>query len=397
MSLYDYLTKYYSGPFNQTDLATDFMDKFGVDVRFEKNLVLFKYNMLAAKFSLPITHECRGHIWRQKADGWVRVCNPPDKFFNSTEGYCPIVDERDFTPLVKQLQLFSKEDGSLIDVWYDDELGDWRASTSGSITPFKVGDYDVTFDKLFWSIFDPKNEKKAILSQIGKEYTFCFELCSVENRIVTKYATNRVYLLVIRHNKYGTYMLPSVYNEMLEVELPKSYFLWELGIETKEQLVRWVEDNTKDDADVQFKEGYVVYRNGTPIAKIKTLNYLARHKMSGGDLGATRNNIIEVFFAGSLDDFYDALVDSMKKFADQLKEKALALNKQANESVRALKGMTFETQKDYALWVFANIDKRFAAFFFANKEQLLSGSIDSDAFMHWLKINQNKFEKYWKE
>lgn len=394
MSLHDYLTKYYPATFAQEDMVKDFMESFGVEVRFEKNLVLFKYNMICAKFTLPITHECRGHIWRISNGTWKRVCNPPNKFFNLSEGFCPIFDKKTFEENVNQLELRTKEDGSLIDVWYDEELGDWRASTSGSITPFKVGDYDITFDKLFWQLLG--ESKKEVLTQIGKEYTFCFELCAVQNRIVTKYATDRVVLLLIRHTEHGTYLVPSEYNAMLGVALPKSHFLYEYGIKDQETLVRWIEDNTQDCEDAQWKEGYVVYRSGVPLAKVKTMNYLARHKFSGGDIGATRNNIIEVFFAGSLDDYYASLVDSMKVFADALKEKVITLNQKVNVFIQDLKGREFPTQKDYALWVLGNVDKQFSAFFFANKESLMKGEIDADAFIHWLKVNQGKFDAYWK-
>jgi hypothetical protein len=394
MSLQDYLTKYYSVPYVKEEFAAHFLEKFGVDVRFEDDLVLFKYNMLAAKFTFPLVHECRGHIWRNANGVWNRVCNPPAKFFNLSEGNCPLFNKSEFEQNASQLQLFSKEDGSLIDVWWDSVKNDWRASTSGSITPFKVGDYDITFDKLFWGIFG--EEKKSILTEIGKDYTFCFELCAVQNRIVTRYASDRVYLLLIRHNQYGTYLVADSYADQLGVARPKSHFLYELGINSAEDLVKWVETNAVDDSDIQYKEGWVVYRSGVPLAKVKTMKYLSLHKIGGGDVGCTRNNIIECYFGGSLDDIYGFLVDSMKLFADQLKEKTIVLNQKVNASIRELKTKEFATQKDYALWVLANVDKQFSSFFFANKEKLMKGEVDPDAFGLWLKINSAKFDGYWK-
>jgi T4 RnlA family RNA ligase len=395
MPLQDYLTKYYTEPLNKEEFSAHFLDKFGVDVRYENDLVLFKYNMLCAKWSFELVHECRGHIWRHNSDGsWVRVCNPPSKFFNLMEGNCPLFNKEDFNNNVPQLQLISKEDGSLLTVWWDSTLNDWRASTSGSITPFKVGDYDITFSELFWKLLG--EDKKSILTSIGKQFTFCFELCSAKNRIVSQYSTDRIYLLLVRHNEYGTYLVPSLYHEQLGVYLPRSFFLYELEIKTQEDLVRWVEDNTTDDADCKYKEGYVGYISGKPIFKAKCQNYLSRHKFSGGDVGATRNNIIEVFFSGCLDDYYDALVDSMKLFADKLKEKAIILNQKVNAMISEMKGKSFPTQKDYALYVLANVDKTFSSFFFANKEKILSGEITNDDFVHWLKVNQSKFESHWK-
>ena len=395
-ALLDYLNDNFSKTYTNEEFSAHFLDTFGVDVRYENDLVMFKYNMIAAKWIQPITHECRGHIYRRLENGsWERVCNTPSKFFNLGEGNCPLFPSEDFEQNASGLQIISKEDGSLISVWYDASRNDWRASTSGSITPFIVGDYkDITFDGLFWKLFG--EDKKALLDSIGRDYTVCFELCCAENRIVTKYSTNRVYLLLIRHNESGNYLDTSLYYEKLGVYLPKSHSLKSLGITTKEELVKWVEDNTPNTEEITYPEGWVVYKSGIPTAKIKKIDYLARHKFSGGDVGATRNNIIEVFFSSCLDDYYDSLVDSMKEFADKLKEKAIILNQKVNAMIAEMKSKSFPTQKDYALYVLANVDKTFSSFFFANKEKILSGEITNDDFIHWLKVNQSKFETYWK-
>jgi T4 RnlA family RNA ligase len=392
--LCDYLNANFSTGYTNEDLANTFLTKFGVDVRFSGNKLLAKYNMLEANFLEPVTRECRGHIVKNVNGVWKTICNPFDKFHNLHEGHCPIFDKSIFEAEASKLSAVIKADGSLINAYWDVDENDWKVSTSGSITPGPVSDYPITFDALFWQIFGV--EKKAALSSIGKEYTVIFELCSVMNRIVSRYKNDRVYLLAIRHNETGEYLDAKKYEDILGVKMPGSVSLASLGIKTQEELVKWVEDTTQDDEDVQYKEGYVIYREGIPIAKVKAKRYLSLHHIGGGDVGCTRNNIIECFFAGSIDDIYGFLVDSMKVFADTLREKVVVLNQKVNVSIHELKGKTFSSQKEFALWVLGNVDKQFSAFFFANKEKLMKGELEPDAFTHWLKLSYKRFEDYWK-
>lgn len=392
--LCNYLNVNFSTGYTNEQLADTFLNKFGVNVRFLGNKLLVKYNMLEANFTEVITSSCRGHIVKNVNGCWKTICNPFDKFHNLSEGHCPIFDKSVFEAEVQKLTAIIKADGSLINVYWDEDVNDWKVSTSGSIEPGKVGDYPITFDVLFWQIFG--ESKKSILSNIGKEYTYIFELCSVMNRIVTRYKNDRVYLLAIRHNESGDYLEAGKYSTMLGVQMPLTTSLSSLGIKTQDELVKWVEDTTADDEEIQYKEGYVIYRDGVPICKVKCARYRSLHSIGGGDVGCTRNNVIECFFANSIDDIYGFLLDSMKEFADKLREKVIVLNHQVNSSIRALNGMKFENQKEYALWVLKNVDKQFSSFFFANKDKLMSGEIDADAFVFWLKLNYKKFEDYWK-
>jgi hypothetical protein len=379
---------------NPVDVYSHFLDKFGVNVKLEDGLFLFKYDMLAAKFAFPLVKNCRGHIYRY-VHGWKCVANPPDKFFNDHEGFCPIFNNVDFEPIVNQLCAVRKEDGSLITVYFDEVLNDWRCSTTGCVNPLKIQDYNLTFSELFWKIFG--EDKKAILSSIGKEYTFCFEMCSYMNRIITKYNSERVYLLLIRHKEYGTYVPVEPYLEMLDVKTPEKHFLYTYGIKNKDDLHKWVESNCNDDDDSSYKEGFVIYHNHTPIAKCKSSKYLTYLSFGGGDVGHTRNAIIDSYFQGTLDDYSHILNEHMKAFADSLKEKASVMYSNFEKSLKKVKGKSFETQKDYALFVQENVSKEFSSFFFKMKSEICSGTIDKEDFNNWIKGNYKKFEDYWKK
>lgn len=211
MDLPEYLNTYFSngeqGLFEDkpVDLVTHFLEKFGVDVKKESNLYLLKYNMLIVKWSCPITHECRGIILRYDKK-WEIVSRPWGKFWNLGEGMSPLTDDRIFEKHVDEFQLRSKEDGTGIQVWFDEAMGQWRASTFGTITPQPVDGFSsVTFADLFWQTFG--EDAKAKLNEYGnKDYTYIFELCCYQNRIVTKYPDNRIYLLGIRHKISGVYL-----------------------------------------------------------------------------------------------------------------------------------------------------------------------------------------------
>ena len=372
-----------------TNIVDHFLTTFGVNVKQEGNLFLFKYDMILAKFSYELVHECRGHIWRHSNFIWERVCNTPNKFFNLSEGNCKIFNNDEFNSIVDELCAVRKEDGTLSSIWWDSEKNDWRCSTQGCITPFKIQDYEETFSDLFWFLFG--EDKKQILSEIGKEYTFCFEICTNKNRIVTKYSTDRIYLLLIRHVNTGVYIPVDSYAEMLNVKIPDKSFLYEHCIKTKEDLNKWVESSCNDDNDCMYKEGYVLYHNLIPVAKCKTEKYRILHKTSSGDIGATRNNLIELFFAGGCDDIYETLVDSMKLFVDRMRNWYMEQTAKMLNDCKILSSKSYFSQKEYALEVL-KLNKTFSSFYFNNKEVIINKTVTLDDINVWMKLHYQRFD-----
>lgn len=402
MSLHDYLSKYFaSGPANgefegqPVELVAHMLDKFGVHVRVEGNLFQFKYDQLLAKHSFPITRECRGHIWRFKNSVWKRVSAPPDKFFNQHEGYCPIFNDVDFIQKLPALAAYRKEDGTAIQVWFDEEVNDWRASTLGTITPWNVGDYPIKFDALFWQTLGKENAL-AFQNNANKDYTYLFELCAIENRIVTKYKNNRVYLLTVRHNQYGTYEPAQVMAEHLLIDTPDMFLISSEGIKNLEDLRKWVESNCADSSEAEYREGFVIYDGLVPIAKLKTARYLTLHSVGGGDLGHTRNAVIDAFFTGALDDIWGVIHPTMQEFAESLKEKVIQMTKDVLSAIETLDSSQIATQKDYALWVQSLKYKQFSSFFFQNKEEVMKKENIPELFSWWIKNNYKKYESTWK-
>lgn len=398
MSLLNYLNKYFpNGSIGEyegksVDIKSHFLDKFGVNVKVEDDLYLFKYDQLLVKFTIPLTKECRGHIYQFNGK-WNLVCNAMDKFWNYNEGFCPIFNESDFNTYINQIELKSKEDGSLIHLYYVN--GDWKVSTSGTITPLPVMDSNLTFTDLFWNTLG--QNKETFTSQLDKNYTYIFELCSRINQIVSLYSTDRVYLLNIRHTQYGTYLPIEDIAKSLNLLTPKSIFLYQLNISKLSDLIDWVESNCKDDSDCKNKEGYVGYINGIPSFKIKNNRYKFLHSFKGNNEKETRNNIIDAFFSGSLDDVYNELHESSKIFADSLQHKVNSLVKQTNEVVTTMTSLTFNTQKEYALFVMAHAPKLLTSFFFSNKESILKNNNVTELLTKFLKEKYKSYLDYWKE
>lgn len=400
MSLLTYLNKYFTagstGVFQDepVSIVPHFFDNFGVDVKNEGDLYLFKYDMLAAKFSLPITSECRGSVFRFSNGAWTQCSRPWLKFFNLGEGGCPYFNVKDFASN-NSLSIVSKEDGTAIQVYFDGVK--WRVSTLGTITPAKVGDYNITFDELFKKTLAV--DWDAFTKDLVVGNTYMFELCCSENRIVTKYATNRVFLLSIIDSNgiYADVGVTEAFAIKWNLYTPKRIMLYEHSIINKDQLVEWVEKNCPDDAEVQYKEGFVLYDGMTPVGKIKTSNYLALHHVGGGDTAHSKNVLIDAFFAGTVDDIEKVLNDTLVAFLAKLRVWYSAKRATILNEVTEIAKADYPTQKDYALRVQKIDDKRLASFFFANKEKVVAGAIDGDDIARFFKLSWAKFEKDIKE
>lgn len=408
MSLVEYLNKYFEkgeqGIFEDkpVDLVTHFLEKFGVDVKKENDLYQFKYNMIAAKWSFPITHECRGSILRfdDKHNRWFHVSRAYDKFFNFHEGLCKI-GENDFA---LNLQIIEKADGTCIQVWFDGKLNKWRVSTLGTITTqaydqaFRPND---TFENLFlktaknlnWAWFDP-------------DYTYLFELCTHDNRIVTQYPEDIVYLIAVRDKFYGLYKTDQEVDDFClqlmedgaNVKRPDLKFFYTLNFTNFKDVEVWVETQADNSSLGKFPEGFVIYRGGIPVAKLKNSKYMAAFHVSGGNKGHAKNAIIEALFLGNLDDVYSMMIPELQQFADKIRERVAGLGKDVFAAGKEIAEGNYPTQKDYALAVQSKChNKQLHGFFFKNKEKVIAGMNLSEIYTDWIRENYKRFLDLWKE
>ena len=405
MNLCEYLNQYCADGKNvsmddkDVSLVEHFLIKFGVDIKNEKDLYLFKYNMISAKWTFPIVHECRGIILRY--DGkWEYVSRPFGKFFNFQEqGLCKIT-EKDFS---ENLQIVEKADGTLISMWYDNKLNKWRISTTGTITTlsydqqYKPND---TFENLFL-----KTIQEIDYSLMDKDFTYLFELCTYDNRIVTKYPEDIVYLLAIRNKNTGLFITDQIVDDICtqmknkgsHIKRPHLQFFFELNFKSFSEVLKWVEDQSENLIYGEYPEGFVIYRSGIPVAKMKNTKYVQAHHVSGGDKGHARNCIIQAIFDGNIDDLYSMLIPDLKNFAESVKEKVAKMELKVIENCNMLKVGNYINQKEYAMAVQKYCsDKKEHDFYYKNKDIILKGESISDNFIQWLRKSYMRFDTIWK-
>lgn len=404
MLLQDFLNSNFPVDTDPRTIVNYFFDTFGVNVKVEGDLFLFKYDMIAAKWLEPITHDCRGTIMRNTFNGWKICSRPWNKFFNQHEGHCPIF--KNFEEYLKnpKAYIMEKVDGTAIQLWYDDMKKEWRVSTLGSISTTNINDMtDFTFADLFLKII---REKMSLVEpwthmqmfDMIQGNTIMFELCTKHNRILTKYPDDRIYLISMRNNETGEYtdkeILESLNRSYIKAYIPKSYTFNELQLTSLEGVLRFVEVASKDaDTYGEFAEGFVCYDNGTPIAKIKNQTYLSLHHLSGGDKAHTRNYIIEAFFNANMDDVMKVIDDDMKEFVEKIRMWYIIKVDAITKDVKKISSQTYATQKDYALAVQTLKDPSLLSMYFANKDKILKGSFDHDDINGWFKKFYEKYEK----
>lgn len=292
------------------------------------NLVLFVYDQIDSPKLDPIVRSARGHILDEDFN-WDHVCRPFDRFFNWGEG----VDGGVVVPEIGNSVVFKKEDGSLLNMWfYRDE---WHVSTKGSPDAGGlVGDNDFTFAELFWRVW---NDKGLFVPPITEEqFTFCFELCTLHNRVVCSQPEERIVLLGARVNDNGREVEPEEWEDD-GLEVCKSYDLGNL-----------------DDIQSTFKElpalemeGYVVAHflpDGRVIrSKVKHPGYLAIHHLKEGN---SKKRLLELIRTGEDGEFLSYFPEYGPQF-DEIRGKFEALVEEIEATWEIHRGI--ESQKDFAL------------------------------------------------
>lgn len=391
------LLKYLEGNFAESieNIQDHFWNKFGVRVRIEDDLFQFKYHQLEGKFQEPVTHECRGHIVRRTDSRWRLVSRPFDKFFGMNTGYCPVHNKSDFEARVANLHLAEKADGTCIQMWHDGTR--WRVSTLGTINTELVQQSGQTVEELFRSVVgDP------FLGPF-KDHTLLFELCCPENQIITKYHNRRVYLIGIRNIETGEYLdsTGDPFSNSHYIKIPEMLSLSDANITSRDDLFLYVEKQSTNEDLGSWPEGFVLYENGRPVAKLKNRRYLQRLAVNGAQnpeakddaLKSAAKRVTEAYFTGSLDDLHSFLTPELQVHADAVKLEAGKLVAEAGNAIDliATQNIDPDDRKAFAIAVNLNVDGRFRAFFFSNKKLMAMPAEAKAAFADWLILNHSRF------
>ena len=220
------------------------------------NLLQFTYDQIAAadhKFH-PVVVESRGLILDQDQN-WHVVAHPFNRFFNQGETGAADIDWS--TARVQE-----KLDGSLMIVyWY---AGAWQVATKGSPDAGgNVGEHSFTFAELFWRIADT-----PLTYNLIPGWTYCFELTSQYNRIVTQQSDNTGNLTLIGvRDQDGAEHPVALWAHCWDV-------VREFDLSSAADVLA-----AADALDPAYQEGYVVVDQHWRRIKIKSPRYVLIHHL----------------------------------------------------------------------------------------------------------------------
>lgn len=261
-------------------------EQLAISVKKVDDLLVLNYNQIDSPKTHPIVMECRSLILEA---GTLKVVSRSfDRFFNYGEAL-NVMPEIDWNKAVA----YEKVDGSLIKIYC--HKGYWYISTKG--TAYGESDcmgYGVTFEQLVWKALDCYNHddfQHKCNKFLWEGFTYILELTSVENRVVKRYEGYKLHYLACRSNWNGRY----IHSEKDQALMFGAHEIKEYRFDTPEACVRTARE-LKD-----LDEGYVIYQDGVPIAKIKSPAYVAVHHIRGEGLNPKR--IMQLVLVNEQDEY----------------------------------------------------------------------------------------------
>lgn len=284
-------------PLQQYILAnglTTIESELGIKVYESGNLLGFKYNQIDSPKAHDVVMWSRGTVLEK--DTYKLVAQPFKRFFNFGEQLAitdNFVWDQPFT-------CTTKEDGSLIIMYFYD--GQWRMNTSGSFAQTELNFSGKTWEEYFWSVC------KLDLSKMNTAYTYVFEMCSLENKIVRMYREPKVFLLGITDNATVT-ELP--FSEVQKTDIGCEVVECYPHLDTKEKVLAALAEFESKDPTF---EGFVLRDiNGLRI-KLKSKTYVALHHMNDNGNLANPKRIVPFVIRGETDE----LVAYFPEFKDRI-------------------------------------------------------------------------------
>lgn len=262
--------------------------QLGISVKYVDDLIVLNYNQIESPKTHPIVMECRSLILEA---GTLKVVSRSfDRFFNYGEAL-NVMPEIDWARAVA----YEKVDGSLIKIY--SHKGHWYISTKG--TAYGDSDcmgYGITFAELVYKALgcadDAEFQALCERADLWSEFTYIYELTSVENRVVRRYEGYKLHLLSVRSNFSGLYVEHYEAKNGLAIgaERPNR-----IKFKSAEDCLRAAQGLKNLD------EGYVIYQDGVPVAKIKSPAYVAVHHIRGEGLNPKR--IMQLVLTNEQDEY----------------------------------------------------------------------------------------------
>lgn len=308
---------------------------------------LIKYNQLFSNFKEAMVEESRGFILKKEGYKYKLVCMPFTKFFcvgdpNAKNNLKKLYHR-------KEWYVEEKIDGSLIKLFYDN--GKWNVSTSGTIN---AKDAEVQFKMKdinnFRELFDCASKDKINYDKLDKQYTYMFELVSLENKVIVPYEIEDVYYLG-RRNNYTLKETPYFEDVCIGVEKckrPKCKII-KVNKNPKKimkQLQDEVDNFTKENENF---EGYVISDKSLKTrVKMKSKQYMELFAQKGNGIFTPRKILLLI-----LDSKDDDIISSFPEYKPQFEEvknKLVTWAENIKKDLLEMKSMTWDNKKDFAEW-----------------------------------------------
>lgn len=298
MKVIEYLSQFG----NNVERGLESLEKdLGIKSKIYDNFFILTYNQIESPKTHPIVLECRGLI----LDWNLNVLRSPfDRFFNYGEAN---TQDFDFQNAV----CLEKCDGSLVPAWWNPFEKKWCFGTKGTaFAECQCGSGRV-FEEIINDCFTRDSKESIGNLLFSKNFTYIFELCSPENRVVVPYNDTSLVLLGIRSNVTGMYADLRQMDECVKE-------LQTMGVNTR--LVKYYGLDNLDDIKRTFDdsgislEGYVFWNTETDErVKVKSPQYVAIHHLrDNGNLNPKR--ICELVFANETDEYLNYFKEDQKYF-----------------------------------------------------------------------------------
>jgi hypothetical protein len=277
----------------ETHSLDDLTEELGIKIASNPkypNLYCLNYCQIKSPKTNPIVQECRSLVLEYADDTFKIVSRSFDRFFNFGEAGAGDSDD------INEMVACEKVDGSLVGLFYYN--GEWLYRTRSMIMP--EADMLINGLELSWKELIEETVIKPIDNfALDYQSTYIFEVVSPENRVVTRYAERKAYLLAKRNNEFGHYSASS----MPCWEVPKMY-----SFETYKGCVAAAQ-NLRD-----LNEGYVMYNKlGQPVMKIKNPAYVAAHHLRG-EGALTPRRVIDLIMINEHDEYLAIFPEDSKIF-----------------------------------------------------------------------------------
>ncbi len=295
-------------------------EDYGLFIKRNGPYAIFNYGRdHEPRFEEPLVQEARGIVLDVEA--LEVACWPFRKFGNYAERY---VDDIDWSTARVQ----EKVDGSIVKLWYARHWKRWVFSTNGMIDAADAPIDGMPSRGTFLdAIRRADNYGDIPFDALDPDKTYIFELVGPEVRVVVAYAAPLLYHTGTRHNVTGQET-----DEDIGIVRPRSYSLHSLDdcIEAAKKL--------NEGRDEVTNEGFVVVDGAWHRVKVKSPDYLVRHKLS--EIVLTMTNCLELLFVKRLDasdlcalrprdaavlKYYDWQLEELYRAADGMAELARAM------------------------------------------------------------------------